>query len=64
MFNDISISKIGVSKQNNSTTSAQQKAEDTSIFGNNIVDNKKPVKLTKEEKQAKKDAEKAEKKKN
>lgn len=62
MFNDISISKIGVSKQNNSTTSAQQKAEDTSIFGNNIVDDKKPVKLTKEEKQAKKEAEKAEKK--
>lgn len=61
MFNDISISKLGVSQQKNQITSTQQKAEDTSIFGNNLIDDNKSVKLTKEEKQAKKAEEKAEK---
>ena len=62
MFNDISISKLGLQQKQNTTSNAQVKTEDTSIFGNNLIEDKKT--LTKEEikaaKKAKKEAEKAE----
>lgn len=62
MFNDISISKLGLQQKQNATSSVQAKTEDTSIFGNNLIEDKKT--LTKEEikaeKKAKKEAEKAE----
>lgn len=63
MFNDISISKLGVTQQNTPTsTNTPSKTEESSIFGNNLIEDKEPVKLTKEEKQAIKAKEKAEKK--
>lgn len=61
MFNDISISKLGVAQQNAPTsTSASSRTEEASIFGNNLI--KEDKELTKEEKQAIKAKEKAEKK--
>ena len=56
MFNDISILKLDMQQSKNATSTVQSKTEDTSIFGNNLIEDKKH--LTKEEIKAAKKAKK------
>ncbi len=59
MFNNIQSLNFSTTTSSTTSSSMSTVAEESSIFGNNLIDDSN-VKLTKEQKKAKKDAEKAE----